>query len=139
MVVSRSRSSYSDLILFLLSPSPPRCAASSFPRLHTNIFVLLPPSAYHGVCGLLRARRTFLTRLSGRVFPFIPLVPSSAPPRIVASFPFFFLSLFPRSFLPSAVVQPIQRTRVDLCSDFDETSQVHRANANSMYHSCESN
>lgn len=43
---------------------------------------------------------TFLTRLSGRVFPFIPLVPSSAPPRIVASFPFLVLSFF-SSFVTS--------------------------------------
>lgn len=60
---------------------------------------LHPSSAYHDVCGLLRSHCTFLTRPSGRVFPFIPLTPSSAPPRIAASLPFFFLfSPFPRSF-----------------------------------------
>lgn len=77
------------------------CTASSLSRLHTDIFILLPPVAYHSVCGLLRVRCTFLTRLSGRVFPFIPLVPSSAPPRIIASLPFSFLFLFLCSFLPS--------------------------------------
>lgn len=86
------------------------------------------PVVYHGLCGLLRACCTNLT-LAYRVFPFIPLVPSSAPSCIVAPFPFFFF-LF-RLFPLSSVVTK-QTTRVDLRSDFDKTSQVHRANASSM-------
>lgn len=68
----------------------PRHVLSALTCPISTSFFRVPRWRYHSVCGLLRAQCTFLTRLSGRVFPFIPLAPSSAPPRIAAPFPFFF-------------------------------------------------